>query len=157
MIELQLCELECNKQSEKDGDEIYCLFKALSANTGAEVASERVPSQMDFWHMQAGGKLSLNYVLYIGEVEQGLLCTLSIMEMDVVKLVKDGLSLVGKFVDDFVGRVEVRVTPQLGVQWVALKNTAQAAQPTPETAVFRMTGNRSDYRITLSARISESA
>lgn len=156
LIELQLRELECNKQSEKDGDEIYCLFKAISANTGTEIASERVPINMDFWHMQVGGKMTPNHTLYIGEIERGLICTVSIMEMDVVKLVKDGLSLVGKFVDDFVGRVEVRITPQQGVQWVALKNTALAAQPATDTAIFRMTGNRSDYRVTLTARIADS-
>jgi hypothetical protein len=159
LAELKLLRLTCVKQAEKDGDEMYVHFSALRPGVKTPM-TERLPANMEHWHMQAGESVTPDHLFLIDNIEQGLKMTLTIHEMDVVHLLKNSLSIVGRWVDDSVGQVTVEITPDGGHRFVAGKHTVHdyALDKADDGVLhFKLTGNKSEYLLDLGLHIAGKA
>lgn len=153
LVELKANRLRCEKHSEKDGDEMYLLFRHMDSN-GRQLGTERVPSQneMAHWEMKAGMEQAIDHTLYIGEVEGGLQFELTLLEMDIISPVKHALSIIGTLVDDFVGRIHIKVAPDGKVSFTDGDNTRHVYED--GKLQLHCTGNKCAYGLELSLGIS---
>jgi hypothetical protein len=138
--------------SEKDGDEIYINFSAETLG-GAVMGTERVPANMEFWQMYNGSRIEPKHMLFIGQLEQGLRFTVTLMEMDILQIIKNSLSVVGTMVDDFVGRIQIQVSPNGSISWAPVKHAEDKGEVAPGLREIRFTGNKSEYLVQLEARV----
>lgn len=155
MADLQLQRIRCLQANEKDGDEIYVLFSAKRG--GKEVAKERVPADMNHYKMKHGDTVSPEHLLYIEKIgEGGIDLTVTLMEMDVLRIFKNSFGIVGTWIDDFVGQVTFKLAPDGQVETVLGKHTSLLTDDTKADDGlhhFQMLGNASDYQLTLKLQI----
>lgn len=155
IADLQLKSIACVQQREKDGDEIYVNFIAKKA-VGGIVATERVPSDMGFWRMTNGRTEEMQHLLYIDEVGAGLEMLITVMEMDVLRIFKNSFSIVGTVIDDFVGQVKLMIDPSGKLTVKPCNNSERLTEddkPDDGLHRFRLTGNKSEYILTLFLQI----
>lgn len=151
-VEITLLSLKCIKMSEKDGDEMYVNFSVETLG-GAALGTERVPANMEFWQMYNGSYIEPKHVLFIGHLEQGLRFTVTLMEMDILRVIKNSLSIVGTMVDDFVGRFNISVSPTGVTDWAMVKHAEDKGLLAPGVHEIRFTGNKSEYLMRVEARV----
>lgn len=151
-VEIVVHSLRCIKMSEKNGDEMYINFTAETLG-GAVMGTERVPANMEFWQMFNGSFIEPKHVLFIGELEQGLQFTVTLMEMDILQIIKNSLSIVGTMVDDFVGRIKIQVGPEGEINWSMLKLTEDLGEVASNVRDIRFTGNKSEYVMRIEAKV----
>jgi hypothetical protein len=162
-VELTLVSIECVQMSESDGDEIYVNFTLDPEATPAGVkpmalASERVPANMEIWQMFNASKVTPNHYLYVGEIDQPVKLSVTVMEMDILEVIKNSLSVMGSWVDDFVGKVMVHIGTDGSHKW-ELGRHSNAEPNTPDALAaglyrFRLMGNKSEYFVTLKLIVS---
>lgn len=157
IVEVTLASIRCVTMSERDGDEIYVLFDLdpAEAPTGkrGSLAHERVPANMEAWKMVNGSLVQPRHTLYVGELDRPLRFSVTVMEMDILEIVKNSLSIVGGWVDDFVGRIVLQIGADGALRWQLDRHTH--AEPMHEGLYsFRLTGNRSEYHVQLGVRLS---
>jgi hypothetical protein len=138
--------------SEKDGDEMYINF-AAQAPGGAMMGSERVPSDMGHWKMYEGSHMLPKHILYLGRLDDGVDFTVTLMEMDILQVIKHSLSIVGGIVDDFVGRCRIRVSAAGAVTWEMGKETQDLGDVPGGLREIKFTGNNSAYTMQLSVQV----
>ncbi|MDX2063315.1 MAG: hypothetical protein SFY70_09665 [Bacteroidia bacterium] len=151
LADLKLHRITCLKQSEKDGDELYILFKATRVAADA-IASERVPSEMGFWRMHTGDVVTPDHLLYIDEIGAGLQLTVRVMEMDMLRMFKNSLSIVGQWIDDYVGQVTLELSPtQKPITHLGKHTVRETHSENPDDGIhaFRLVGNKSEYLLEL--------
>jgi hypothetical protein len=157
-IELTLVSIECVQMSESDGDEIYVNFTLDPEGTPAgskpmALASERVPASMEIWQMFNGSKITPDHCLYVGEIDQPVKLSVTVMEMDILEVIKNSLSIMGSWIDDFVGKVMVHIGNDGSIRW-ELGRHSNAEPNSPEALAaglrrFKLMGNKSEYYVTL--------
>ena len=110
MIEIRLVQLSCITATEADGDEIYFLA-IVDAPSYKRPVQERTPKGMDIIPMNNGAVVN-NYEanLFYGETEDKMRISAVLMEMDMVNLVNDSISIIGKWIDDTLGAVLITVS-----------------------------------------------
>lgn len=151
-VEVQLLSLKCAKMSEKDGDEMYVNFSA-QAPGGAMMGSERVPGDMGHWKMFNGSHIEPKHVLYLGRLDDGISFTLTLMEMDILEVIKNSLSIVGTIVDDFVGRCKIIVGASGAVSWEMVKYAQDLGEMPGNIREIKLSGNKSEYTLRLSVQV----
>lgn len=158
--EVELVRLQCVQQQEKDGDEMYCTAE-LSQGNGVSIGTERFPHEFGFWALKTGEEVQPKKLVYVGGFDGGLNIELSLMEMDMIKLSKGSVGIVGSWVDDFIGRFTIRISPTGSVEGTPGKHSELAVQPSLEIVgkdavtqfQLRMTGNKAVYLLHLDVRI----
>ncbi|MCZ2356410.1 MAG: hypothetical protein LC115_06940 [Bacteroidia bacterium] len=123
MIEVRLVQLSCVTQTESDGDEIYFLT-SVNAPSFKNTIQERTPKGTDFIPMKNGSVIqNYEHNLFYGESEKEMQITVILMEMDMVSLVNNNISIISKWIDDTLGAVSILISSEDNIQVTAGKNS----------------------------------
>lgn len=147
MIEIRLVELSCITATEADGDEIYFLA-TVNAPSYKRPIRERTPKETDIIPMHNGTVIS-NYEsnLFYGESEDKMQISIVLMEMDMVNLINDSISIIGRWIDDTLGAILITIS-EGAIQVKEEKNATVSVSPTENHYKAVFSGGKGKYEAT---------
>ena len=144
---IKLAKLECVKQQEENGDEIYIEFTV--DYEGEKSFRDRLPmDKSKTFFMKRGDVRNTVDDLYASLISSTLTFTFNLMEQDAV-----GRLSQRNLLDDNIGEFKMIVTKDDQVTWEVGKNTKYKASDIPHHHNFVMTGSGAEYIVDIYFRL----
>jgi hypothetical protein len=158
--EVRILSLECLRQSEKDGDEIYCLFEGRGIPV-YEIQQRFPQGRPNYWAFVNGQIAELDLVLFKGEISEPVEFRIELREDDTAGF--SALPFLGPLItrgidqvqENHIGQIKIQVHPNGAISWrAASATTATAAiqEMNEQIRCYDLTGAQAHYRIKLSVR-----
>lgn len=138
-VNFKLLEIQANKLTEKEDDEIYIVTTAQFFGSDNKIV-ERAPGGKEFWKIRLHETLDFDFDLMLLHLTNGLRLKVKVMEEDVS-------GMLGKIpgVNDFIGEFTLTVNADGQVECACGKDTARITATEEPRYKFVMQGSGAEY------------